>query len=155
MLAGALSVNDMLFDQQSQSLAAEAGAIFRPLKNARTENRPTAFKPQATIARPITNFVVPLHAGWNIIGTAGADVGLDDLKGCDFQTPAFGYNGASYEKNDRLALGRGYWVYVSSECRLQFPPASRPLPMMQPDQPTPMTDQGNAFDSGAAPVTNN
>lgn len=142
VLAGALSVNDVLFDQQSQSLAAEASAIFGPLKNAREQTMRSTTQPKIT-TRQSVGFVLPLQAGWNIIGTAGADVALSNLAGCDFQTPAFSYNGAEYEKTDRLALGHGYWVYASAPCRLQFPPTSQPETSLQPReiQPMPMMNR--------------
>lgn len=136
-LATTLAVNDFQFTQAYRLYSATSSQIFGLAQTARVAPAPPT-------TRTNVGFKAKLHEGWNMLGTAGQSIGMNEIKGCKFDGPALWYNGKEYVETGHLEFGRGYWVYVLANCVAEFSTNSMPRPLPFNSVPTPTSTTSGA-----------
>lgn len=107
-------------DARSEAFAYNGGYVIKDslevgvgywLKFPSVPQEPTTF------AVNVTSTTIPLHVGWNLIGSISTPVAVSALisqEGEMTLSSFFGYNG-SYYVTDSILPGKGYWVKSNTE----------------------------------------
>ncbi len=63
-----------------------------------------------------------LYTGWNQVGTVNGAASFGDVKGnCNIIGGPWEWNNAQnkYVQSTKLEIGKGYWIYIDKNCRLE------------------------------------
>lgn len=67
--------------------------------------------------QPIDSIIIPVNAGWNIIGSRSASVTVANITSPDGviidPNQVFSYNGTSYAVATSILPGKAYWFYAN------------------------------------------